>query len=423
MGLGAARRALGEGLCGTRAQAGPFFLRAPARGEHEQGQGGAHGRGRMAREARSRGVSAHASVARRAPWATPGYAVRDWCGLEAALGMQVADSKPGTKLRARALRRAGAAPASASWPRITRRSTAFAALGSIARAQLAAFAASEPGMRRGEAAALHAGRVALRRLRVLIGQLEGVLARAVRDELCAELRGLARRLGPARDLDTLLEELRAAAKERGREAAPLVAELERRRARRSAELRRVLASARCKALRARLRSDLAPEEIERHGGRHAARPFARVLARRLRRRLRRVRLRARELRARPRPAELHELRIACKKLRYLLERCRGLVPRAPLEGAFATLKRLQDELGTIQDARVHAALVDELAPGLRAEAGATRALARLRARSELRSAAALAAFIELADELGAPESRRDFEAVLGALERGRAARA
>ncbi len=298
---------------------------------------------------------------------------------------------------------------------LTPRSTAFSALGRIARAQLATFAASEAGMRRGEPAALHKGRVALRRLRTLLGEFGGVLAGAEGKELRAGVGRLARRLGPARDLDVWLEERPRGANE---PSAPVLAVFERERGRRTVAVRRALDSRRWASVRARLSSALAPRAAARFAGPLATRPFAAVLAKRLRRRLRRVRNRARRLHGRARPAELHELRIACKKLRYLLECCRGLVPPAPLERVLTRLKALQRELGTIQDARVHAELVDELAPALRTAAGsdAARVLALFRHQSTRRARAARARFAPLPAAFVARASRRDFEKVLARLE-------
>jgi CHAD domain-containing protein len=330
--------------------------------------------------------------------------------------MYGAESKRG---RARAVApsqvRRRARPAPETGATLTPRSTALAALGSIARAQLATFAASEAGMRRGEAAALHAGRVALRRLRTLLGEFEGVLAEPEGEELRAGVRRLAQRLGPARDLDVWLEGRPRGANE---PSASVLAVFERERARRAIAVRRSLDSRRWARVRARLRSALAPRAAARSGGPLATRPFAAVLAKRLRRRLRRVRNRARRVRARARSAELHELRIACKKLRYLLECCRALVPRTPLERALARLKALQRELGTIQDTRVHAELVDELAPALRTAAGpdAARVLALFRHQNTRRARAARARFAPLPAAFVAPASRRDFERLLTGLE-------
>jgi CHAD domain-containing protein len=50
-----------------------------------------------------------------------------------------------------------------------------------------------------------------------------------------------------------------------------------------------------------------------------------------------------------RDAELHRLRIHCKKLRYLLEFFRNLFAPSDLESLVKALKGLQDSLGTFND--------------------------------------------------------------------------
>jgi CHAD domain-containing protein len=80
-----------------------------------------------------------------------------------------------------------------------------------------------------------------------------------------------------------------------------------------------------------------------------------------------------------RPKQLHDLRIACKRLRYALER---FTPREPsLFGAASRLRQLQDALGDFHD---RAVLAEMLPPALRVSAHRihterTEALARARA--------------------------------------------
>lgn len=51
--------------------------------------------------------------------------------------------------------------------------------------------------------------------------------------------------------------------------------------------------------------------------------------------------------------DLHELRISCKKLRYLLEFFEDLYPESPLEAFIKNLRHCQDILGEAQDNRVY----------------------------------------------------------------------
>ena len=54
---------------------------------------------------------------------------------------------------------------------------------------------------------------------------------------------------------------------------------------------------------------------------------------------------------------LHELRLDCKKLRYLLEFLRSLYPSGQIERLIKSLKGLQDVLGQFQDTESQARAV------------------------------------------------------------------
>jgi CHAD domain-containing protein len=304
------------------------------------------------------------------------------------------------------------------WPTLKRGVRAFAALGRIGRAQLEVLEANEAGMRAGsDAEHLHDARVALRRLRSLLGQLKGVFRAAERERMVGELRWLAGRLGPLRDVDTLLFRMRLADAELAAALRPATRRVERHRERLLAVLCADLDSPRFAKARELLRTRLVAGGARAHGGKRAAKPFHRVLARRLRRRLDAVTTRARALGAEGAPAELHELRIACKKLRYLLECCRGLVRKPALAPVFADLKALQSALGRIQDAEVHAQLVVRLARTHLASAGPKTWLALGRFQEQILADGrdARAHYAELAAAFAAPASQAHLEALLRAL--------
>lgn len=304
------------------------------------------------------------------------------------------------------------------WPRLSPHTTSLEALARIARAQLAVVRANALGLRTGvDAEHLHDTRVALRRLRSLVSELEGVLAEDERAELGAELRWLAACTGPARDLDVLLFDLRLSAPELRAELAPLEAALVAERARLQGELCAALASPRARALRARLRTTFAGAGDPACAGPKAAWPFAPLLAKRLRRRWRKVVARAERLDAGSPAAELHALRIAAKKLRYLLECCRGLAPKAELADVLRRLKGLQEALGQVQDSEVHTALARELALTVAVGAGARAhlALGRFLERLEQRGRAARAHQAERVAQLLAHEARAELQATLRAL--------
>lgn len=314
---------------------------------------------------------------------------------------------------------ASAARRPGRWPVLVPGVRAGVGLARIARSQLQVLAANAPGLRADhDAEYLHDSRIALRRLRSLLGQLGGVLDAQTGAYLVDELRWLAGCTGPARDLDTLLFELRLTEPELRAELAPVLSALEEERARQQERLVAELDSARCAELMTRLRAAFSTQGMRAHAGPRAAKSFASLLAKRLRRRLRDVLTRAEHLGAGSPCAELHELRIACKKLRYLLECCRGLAPKAELQTCFAHLKGLQAILGTIQDAEVQAKLAHELVLlGAQAGAGAHVALGRFLERSAQRGRSARAQYAERASALLLPASRAQFATLLGGVAR------
>lgn len=304
------------------------------------------------------------------------------------------------------------------WPVLQPDVGALEGLTRILRAQLVLLRANDAGLRQQrDAEFLHDARVALRRMRSLIGQLGSILARSERDFLGPELRWLASCTGPARDLDTLILELRLTEPELRADLGPALLELEGARARAQAALVAQLDSERHAVLRERLQAAFGMRTNPTLAGKRALEPFARVLAKRLRRRMRQVATRAGNLAPSSPALDLHELRIACKKLRYLLECCRGLVPRDALAGVTARLKALQGALGTVQDAEVHAQLVRQHL--LASEALGPRAhlaLGRFLERSARQAESARQRYGELAARLLARDDQADFARLLEALE-------
>jgi CHAD domain-containing protein len=308
---------------------------------------------------------------------------------------------------------------SPAWPVLAPHVSAFAGLAHIVRTQLRVLELNAAGLRAGvDAEYLHDSRIALRRLRTLLGQLEGVLDAEQQAHLVAELRWLAGCTGAARDLDILLFAMRLSEPELRADLAPVLSILEQVRERAQHELVAALDSPRsAECLRSLRAAFWAGNEQGRNGPR-AGSPFARVLAKRLRRRLRQVLTRAERVGGASPAAELYGLRIACKKLRYLLECCRGLAPKPVLVPCFAPLKGLQEILGQVQDAEVEVGLVHELAMGPAAGAGARvhLALGRFLERSVQRGCSARDRYPELASALLAPPVRAQLEVLVEALE-------
>ena len=217
--------------------------------------------------------------------------------------------------------------------------------------QLAQLREHDPGTRTGEGPeALHDMRVASRRLRAAVGHFRRGIAEPTRERLARELRWLGALLGTVRDLDVQRERLeRSAALRPARERrvlARLTAALadERRSAR-----QRLLAGLQSRRY-FRLLDDLERLTSAASVGEETV---ATETGRSVRRALRRFERAADAALAEPGPERLHVLRIAAKRLRYLLEFLEdvlGEASRRPLK----LLVALQDLLGAHQDAIVAA---------------------------------------------------------------------
>jgi CHAD domain-containing protein len=211
-------------------------------------------------------------------------------------------------------------------------------------AQLQELQRHEPALRRGgDADDVHDFRVATRRSRAVIRATKPLLGDSL-SALNDELKWLAGVLGPVRDLDVLIERLRAMAENLGDDsegANAIVASLVAERRQRYGELRRALDDERYLELLDSFAETIArfPEVDAPDGLRPlAAKP------------LRKLRKAARKLGDEPSDEELHKLRIRGKRARYAVE----LVADGgkPVKRYLKKLKELQDVLGEHQDAVV-----------------------------------------------------------------------
>ena len=250
---------------------------------------------------------------------------------------------------------------------------------------------------------LHDFRVAVRRTRSCLGQVRGVFDEAEMRRFAGEFAWLGRLTGPPRDLDVHLLSLRGhraelPASARG-DLSPLADHLEHRRQAAHAQQVEGLDSPRYRRLKRQWRRLL--ETDADGGGANAARPIREVAVERIERAFARVRKRGRGLSAETPAEAVHELRIACKKLRYLLEFFRSLFAADRANAFIRSLKRLQDDLGDYNDLEVQQNELQDTARELLAAGGADAstllAAGRLVDRLESRQAAARR---RLADEVG-----------------------
>lgn len=258
-------------------------------------------------------------------------------------------------------------PVLAASPDLAPELSAAEAFEAMARNALGQMRANEPAMRLDrDPEGLHQFRVGLRRLRALVSLYKPYLRPDTAAFLQGELRWLQQETGPARDWDVFLLDTLAPMRRR----MPLEDSLQPL-AERSAAARDA-ASARAVALlddpryaRLLLRLQLLLSDGGWRAETAAGRPDplsapARLLAGRLlTKRAAKLDKLGRGRRAKS-EAELHEIRIAAKQLRYAVDFFRSLYAKKAVKAYARPLKDLQDRLGSLNDAAVGHRLVDEL---------------------------------------------------------------
>ena len=214
----------------------------------------------------------------------------------------------------------------------------------------------EPAVRLGQdSEALHDMRVATRRLRASFGVFESAFpARATRPHL-KRLRAAGRALGPARDLDVLLEKAqayqRSLAGGKGELLQPLLELWQTERGAARAAMLAYLDSAQYQKFVQAFQGWLPNPPPAKAG----LSPVRNVLPGLIQARLQAVYAYERLI-PRASLAELHALRIEFKKLRYLIEFFRQVLG-LPAEEMIVTLKIMQDHLGELHDADVACGLL------------------------------------------------------------------
>jgi CHAD domain-containing protein len=226
---------------------------------------------------------------------------------------------------------------------------------------------------------LHDYRVALRKLRSVLSLFRGVFDETERLRLQTETRALMVRTGALRDLDVQLLD-RAAY----REILPvglhdgldlLFDRLARQRAREQRQLARWLRSPDYAAAVSALRDRL-DDPARAAAGPHGARPAGDLLRDLVGQRWKKTGAAARRLGVHSSDEELHDLRIRCKKLRYLLDFSTPVFGAAGLRPLVRPLKELQEELGLFNDYSVQSALLEQILPASGPKGKADLAIAR-----------------------------------------------
>ncbi len=252
---------------------------------------------------------------------------------------------------------------------------ASSALKAVFLALLPAIAANEDGVREGlPGPYLHDFRVAIRRTRTGLRQLRKVHPKAAAKRFARDFAWLGDGTGPIRNLEVYraaIEKFTRSRPELREEPQALVDFLRERQEAEQQHVRQAFESDRYRRLRADWDDFLQPVEASGNGDTKppekagaatavdADRPIIEVAVERVGAAHRRVVETGSSISDRTPTSHLHRLRLDCKKLRYLLEFFRSLCLEEPAVQLIGALKRLQDNLGDLNDLRIQLQLTAE----------------------------------------------------------------
>jgi CHAD domain-containing protein len=216
---------------------------------------------------------------------------------------------------------------------------------------------------------LHDFRVSIRRTRSALSQLKGVFSEERIMFFRQEFSWLAGVTGPTRDLDVYLLALpdyeKLIPEDFGPSLGPLKALIFRRRAEAFKSLVQTLGAARYRALKRKWRGFLASLKPMAKGE-NADLPIRAMADERIWRLYKKLRQGGRAITPQSPAVELHDLRKLAKKLRYMFEFFKSLYPDKDVAAILKVMKKLQENLGGIQDYEVQADKLAEMAAELEA---------------------------------------------------------
>ncbi len=239
---------------------------------------------------------------------------------------------------------------------------------------------------------LHDFRVAVRRTRAGLSQIKKVLPEDVEAYFKNEFSWLGKITGPTRDLDVYLLKMpdyqKSLHPDVARDLEVLATFLSKKQKSEQKKLARGLGSTRYRKLVADWRSFLSetegdPVAVESSapGPANAARPIRDVGSERIWKIYRRILKQGLAIDESSPAERLHDVRLECKKLRYLMEFFRSLFDKAEIEASIKELKRLQDNLGDFNDYEVQqaslAAFAEEMSAAGKAPTATLLAMGQL----------------------------------------------
>lgn len=266
---------------------------------------------------------------------------------------------------------------------------------------------------------LHDLRVAVRRTRSLLGQMQEVLPRSFL-HYRQEFAWLGYATGAVRDLDVQLlafpDHAAALGPSGPADLEPVREAMRAQRSRERCQLLEALAAPRYRRLKKDWRALLEAEDAAAWTGGEAQQPALEVSSAMIRRRYRKAFKVGAELTIDSVDADLHRLRIHCKKLRYLLEFFAALYPREDIRQVVKALKGLQDNLGDYQDLCVLLEVLPVYAEKLNGSergARARGALAQLTEHLRGRSQQVHAEFATAWEKFAQPQHQERFHRLFG----------
>ena len=297
---------------------------------------------------------------------------------------------------------------------------ADAAVKQILQALFDTIKSNEPGVREDlDSEFLHDYRVAVRRTRSVLGQLKMILPPEILAHYRPEFKWLGGVTGPTRDLDVYLIKfdkyqawLPPSVQE---DLIPLHHFLRDHQKLEHARLVEAFDSPRYRALIKGWHDFLETPVPETPPTPEMARPVLQVASERIWKAYKKVLNEGNAIIADPdTPAEkLHQLRITCKKLRYLLELFRSLYPAKTIRKLILALKQLQDNLGDFNDCEVQQDTLQQFALQMMDEGEVPTetflAMGRLEARLEMLQHETREAFTERFTRFAAPKNQRRFK--------------
>ena len=206
---------------------------------------------------------------------------------------------------------------------------------------------------------LHDFRVAVRRTRSMLGQMKASIPAAILKQFRPEFDWLGAVTGPTRDLDVYIlkfDDYVAPLDETvRRDLAPLRKHILRRQHQEQLNLSHAISAKRYQALIFDWKKALFSAWKSGSKSWRGSDPAEAVAGQRILKILKGALRQGKALTDDSPASAIHELRITCKKLRYMMEFFKSLYPAAAIDELAGALKELQDSLGDFQDYEVHRA--------------------------------------------------------------------